>query len=35
MNWRLQQIRDLWQRATKALSVAERSRALAFRASVV
>ena len=24
MNWRLQQIRDLWQRATKALGVAER-----------
>ena len=24
MNWRVQQIQDLWQRATKALSVAER-----------
>jgi len=24
MNWRLQQIRDLWQRATRALGVAER-----------
>lgn len=24
MNWRLQQIQDLWQRATRALGVAER-----------
>ncbi len=24
MNWRLQRIRDLWQRATRALAVAER-----------